>query len=126
MVILSLLRLDEYAGGKPEWQGVIGADCPELNDQKLYDHWHRHTKHCPSCRQSVILIDRIKYLCQNLTALLAILGLLLIATNLPVKIVLIPVLLSILSLVSYYKLDSTRELFMSSIPKKGLPVVKLF
>lgn len=118
--------LDEFAGGKPEWQGVTGADCPESNDQQLYNRWHRHTKHCPSCRQSVILIDKIKYFCRNFTAVLAILGLLLIAINLPVKIVLIPVLLSILSLILSYKLDSTREIFMSSIPKKGLPVVKLF
>ena len=118
--------LDAFAGGKPEWQGITEAPFAELNDEQLYDRWHRHTKHCPSCRQSVILIDKVQNFCQNFTLVLAILGLLLIATNLPVKILLIPVLLSILNLICFYKLDSIRERFISSLPKKGLPVVKLY
>ncbi|MDJ0569668.1 MAG: Rieske 2Fe-2S domain-containing protein [Pleurocapsa sp. MO_192.B19] len=118
--------LDEFAGGQPEWQGVTEAPFQELNNEQLYDRWHRHTKHCPSCRQSVILIDKVKDFCLNFTAVLAILGLLLIAINLPIKIILIPVWLGILSLICFYKLDSIRESFLSSIPKKGLPVVKLY
>ncbi len=118
--------LDEFAGDKPQWQGATEVPFQELNDEQLYDRWHRHTKYCPNCRQSIILIDRVKDFCQNFTAVLAILGLLLIAINFPVKIVLIPVLLGILSLICFYKLDSIRERFLSSIPKKGLPVVKLY
>ncbi len=98
----------------------------ELNHEQLYDRWHKHTKHCPSCRQSLILIDKIKDFCQNFTAVLAILALLLIAINLPIKIIFIPVLLGILSLICSYKLDSMRQRFLSSIPKTGLPVVKLY
>ncbi|NET16727.1 MAG: Rieske 2Fe-2S domain-containing protein [Okeania sp. SIO1H6] len=118
--------LDEFAGGKPEWQGVTETPFLELNDEQLYDRWHRHTKYCPSCRQSLILIDKIKDFCQNFTAVLAILALFLIAINLSVKIILLPVLLSILSLICSYKLDSIRQGFLTSIPKTGLPVVKLY
>ncbi|MDJ0676806.1 MAG: Rieske 2Fe-2S domain-containing protein [Calothrix sp. MO_167.B42] len=118
--------LDEFAGGKPAWQGFTEVPFQELSDEKLYDRWHRHTKHCPSCRQSLVLIDKVKDFCQNLTMALVILALLLIAINLPIKIVLIPVLLGILSLIFSYKLDSIRESFISSIPKKGLPVVELW
>ncbi|WP_205127651.1 aromatic ring-hydroxylating dioxygenase subunit alpha [Okeania hirsuta] len=118
--------LDEFAGGKPEWQGIKETPFLELNDEQLYDRWHRHTKHCPSCRQSLILIDKIKDFCQNFTAVLAILALFLIAINLSVKIILLPVLLSILSLICSYKLDSIRQGFLTSIPKTGLPVVKLY
>ncbi|MGD1806497.1 Rieske 2Fe-2S domain-containing protein [Dapis sp. BLCC M126] len=118
--------LDEFAGGKPEWQEITETAFQELNDEQLYDRWHRHTKHCPSCRQSLILIDKVKDFCQNFTAALAILALLLIAINVPVRIIFIPVLLGILSLICSYKLDSIRHSFLSSIPTKGLPVVKLY
>ena len=118
--------LDEFAGGKPAWQGVAEAPFQELSDEQLYDIWHRHTKHCPSCRQSLVLIDKIKNFCQNLTGGLTILALLLIAINLPIKIVLIAVLFGILGLICSDKLGSLRERFVSSIPKKGLPVVELY
>ena len=85
----------------------------------------RHTNYCPSCRQSLILIDKVKDFCQNFTAVLTILALVLIAINLPVKIALTPALLGILSLIFSYKLDSIRQRFLSSIPTKGLPIVKL-
>lgn len=118
--------LDEFAGGKPEWQGVKEAPFQELNDQQLYDRWHMHTKHCPSCRQSLIFIDRVKDYCLNFTVVSVILGLLLIIINLPLKIDLIPVLIGILSLICSIRLNSIRERFITSIPKKGLPVVKLY
>ena len=118
--------LDEFAGGEPEWQGAKATPFQELNDQELYDRWHKHTKHCPSCRQPLILVDKIKDYCQKLTLILTILALLFIIINLPMKIVLIPVLLGILSLIGSYKLDSLRGRFLSSIPNNGLPVVKLF
>jgi phenylpropionate dioxygenase-like ring-hydroxylating dioxygenase large terminal subunit len=118
--------LDEFAGGQPEWQGVKAVPFQELTDEQLYDRWHQHTKHCPSCRRSLILIDKIKDYCQKLTIVLTILSLLFIVINLPIKIVLIPVLLGILSLSGFYQLDSMRQRFLSSIPKTGLPVVKLY
>ena len=118
--------LDEFGGGKPAWQGITEEPFQELSDEQLYDIWHRHTKHCPNCRKSLVLIDKVRDYCQNFTAVLAILALLLIVVNLPTRIVLIPVLLGILSLICSYKLGSIRERFISSIPKKGLPVVELY
>lgn len=72
------------------------------------------------------MIDKVKNFCQILTVVLTILALLLIAINLPINIVIIPVLVGLLSLICDYKLDSIREHFLSSIPKKGLPVVELY
>jgi phenylpropionate dioxygenase-like ring-hydroxylating dioxygenase large terminal subunit len=118
--------LDEFAGGKPSWQGVTERPFQELSDEQLYDIWRRHTKHCPNCRQSLVFIDKVKDFCQNFTPVLTILALLLIVINLPLKIVFIPVLLGILSLICSYRLSSIRERFISSIPKTGLPVVKLY
>ncbi|MBD2253248.1 Rieske 2Fe-2S domain-containing protein [Nostoc parmelioides] len=118
--------LDEFAGGKPAWQGVEEVPFQELSDEQLYDIWHRHTKHCPSCRQSLILIDKIKDFCQNLTLGLTILALLLMVINLPIRVCITPALMGILSLIGSYKLDSIRQRFLSSIPKKGLPVVELY
>ncbi|NER30286.1 MAG: Rieske 2Fe-2S domain-containing protein [Symploca sp. SIO1C4] len=118
--------LDEFAGGKPAWQGITEAPFQELSDEQLYDRWHRHTKYCPSCRQSLVLIDKIKDFCLNFTVVLSISALLLIIINLPTRIVLLPVLLAILNLICFYKLDLFRARFISSIPKKGLPVVELY
>jgi len=118
--------LDEFAGGKPQWQEVTETSFQELNDEQLYDRWNRHTKYCPSCRQSVFFIDQVNSFCQNLTLVLAIFALFLIVINMPVKIVLIPILFGIFSLIGFYKLDPIRERFLSSIPKKGLPIVKLY
>ena len=126
------MRKSYYRKSRDYWCWTWGLGCccgtplQELSDEQLYDIWHRHTKHCPSCRQSLVLIDKVKDYCQNFTAVLAILALLLILINLPTKIVLIPVLLGILSLICSYKLGSIRERFISSIPKKGLPVVELY
>ena len=118
--------LDEFAGSKPVWHWVAEASSQELNDEQLYDIWHRHTKHCASCRQSLVLIDKVQNLCQKLTLGLTILALLIIVINLPINIVVLPVLFGILSLIFNYKLDLIRERFLSSIPKKGLPVVELY
>ncbi len=73
-----------------------------------------------------MLIDKVKDFCQNFTAVLAILGCLVIAINLPLKIIWLLVFLSLLSLIGADKLDGIRERFLSSIPPKGLPVVKLY
>ncbi|NET57705.1 MAG: Rieske 2Fe-2S domain-containing protein [Symploca sp. SIO2E6] len=118
--------LDKFAGGKPAWQGVTAAAFPELSDEQLYDRWHRHTKHCPSCRQSLLLLTKIQGFCQGFTAISGILALLLIVINFPLKIVLIPVLLGILNLLCFYRLESICHRFISSIPQRGLPVVKLY
>jgi len=118
--------LDKFAGGQPAWQGVTAAPFRELSDEQLYDRWHRHTKHCPSCRQSLLLLDKIMNLCQLLTGILVIIALLLIVINLSVKIVLIPVLLGMLNLLLFYKIGSIRHRFISSIPQQGLPIVQLY
>lgn len=117
--------LDECAGGQPEWQGLTEVPFQELSAQEIYDRWHKHTKFCPDCRKSLVLITNVKELCQKLTVVLAVLALLLIAVNLSTKIVLIPVLVGILIFVLSFKLDAVRERFLSGIPKGELPIVKL-
>ncbi len=117
--------LDEFGGGQPEWQGVQVTSFPELTEQELYDRWHRHTKHCPNCRQSLFLLDKLKKYCQILLLLLTIINLGLIIFHLPLNMVLIPVLIGILILFFFYKLDSFHHRFLSYIPKSGLPIVKL-
>ncbi len=116
--------LDSFADGKPDWQNIETISFQALNDQQLYDRWHKHTKHCPSCRQSVLLIDKIRNLCQILAVGLAVLTLVLIGFELPILIAFLPIPLSLLSLYLIPKLDAIRQKFISSIPVEGLPIVK--
>ncbi|MHC5721151.1 MAG: Rieske 2Fe-2S domain-containing protein, partial [Nostoc sp.] len=51
--------LEEFAGGSPSWQGCVEGGVKQLNDEQLYDRWHRHTKHCPSCRNSLIFTEKV-------------------------------------------------------------------
>jgi len=118
--------LDEFGGGKPGWEDVTEPPFSEISDEQLYDIWHKHTKYCPSCQQSLVFIDKVKDLCQSSTLVLTILALLLTMINLPMKIILIPVLLGILSLIVSDQINSIRTRFITSIPQKGLPVVKLY
>ena len=118
--------LDEFAGGKPSWFGCQEESVKQLNDEQLYDRWHRHTKHCPSCRQSVVFIEKVQTFCQISTAVLALLSLLFILIGIPLKLVLISTIIGVLSSFFLYKLDDIRQLFFNSIPRRGLPLVKLY
>ncbi|ACK69420.1 Rieske (2Fe-2S) domain protein [Gloeothece citriformis PCC 7424] len=118
--------LDEFAGGQPAWQGNLQKSHKSLSDEQLYDRWHRHTKHCPSCRNSVIFIEKVQKACNIATIGLVLLTLVFSLLNLPLTLVLATTGLGVLSLFFSEKLEDIRHLFLSSIPRKGLPVVKVF
>jgi phenylpropionate dioxygenase-like ring-hydroxylating dioxygenase large terminal subunit len=118
--------LDEFAGGQPAWQGVTEAPFQKLSDEQLYDIWNRHTKQCPNCQQSLVLVDKIRERCQIFAVALAALALFLTVINLPTHISLVLLALGLLSLIFSYQLIPLRERFISSIPKTGLPIVKLY
>jgi phenylpropionate dioxygenase-like ring-hydroxylating dioxygenase large terminal subunit len=118
--------LDEFAGGSPSWQGNVEGSVKQLNEQQLYSRWHRHTKHCPSCRNSVILIEKVRKICNILTVVFALLTLVLILIGVPLKLVIISTIIGILSSFLSYISDDIRQLFLSSVPKRGLPLIKLY
>lgn len=118
--------LDEFAGGKPSWQNGVENKIQQVNDEQLYDRWHRHTKYCPSCRNSVSFIKKVQKLCQISTVVFALLTLVLSLFKIPLPLVLISPILGVLSLLLSYKLDELRHLFLSSIPQRGLPEVNLY
>lgn len=118
--------LDQFAGGGPSSSGCVEESVKEVNDEQLYDRWHRHTKHCPSCRNSVSFIEEVRRYCNICTGLFAVLTLVFVLIGIPLKLALISTTLGVLSLFFSYMLDDLRQLFVSSIPKRGIPLVKLY
>lgn len=118
--------LDEFAGGHPAWQVGVEKSLTQLNEEQLYDRWHRHTKHCPSCRNSMILLDKTRVFCNISTFTFALLTLVFLLIEIPLKLVLLSTIIAVLSLLFSYISDDIRQLFVSSISKRGLPLVKLY
>ncbi|MFM2063297.1 MAG: hypothetical protein RLZZ507_2967 [Cyanobacteriota bacterium] len=118
--------LDEFAGGSPAWSGDIKASFQELDDQQLFDRWNRHTKHCPSCRNSLMLIEKAQRICNISTVVFAILALLLIIIGVPVQLAVISTIIAVVSSLAFYLLDDLRHRFLSSVPKRGIPWLKLY
>ncbi|OUL20944.1 Rieske 2Fe-2S domain-containing protein [Nostoc sp. 106C] len=118
--------LDEFAGGSPAWADSLKGSTKDLNNEQLYDRWHRHTKLCPDCRGSMLLIEQVRTICQIVTGLFLLLTLVFMLIGISVKLVAIAIILSILSLLSTSFLDDFKQVFISSIPKRGLPVVTLY
>lgn len=118
--------LDEFAGGDPTWAECLEDSAKDLNSEQLYERWHRHTKLCPNCRRSVLFIEKVQTICQISTGLLTLLTLVFLLIGIPLKIVLITPILGILSVLLSYVLGDLKQLFISSIPKRGLPVVTLY
>ncbi|MBF2004594.1 MAG: Rieske 2Fe-2S domain-containing protein [Chlorogloeopsis fritschii C42_A2020_084] len=116
--------LDEFAGGSPGWAVSLESSAKNLNNEQLYDRWHRHTKLCPHCRNSVLFIEKVRTYCQIGTGFLALLTLVLLLLGIPLKLVLTTTILGVLSLLCSYILEDFKQLFLSSIPKRGLPWVK--
>lgn len=58
-IVIFCKWLDEFVGGKFEWEGVIEIGFKELNDEELYDCWYRYIKYCFSCWKFLILIEKI-------------------------------------------------------------------
>lgn len=118
--------LDEFAGGSPFWEGGIEDRVKDVNDEQLYDRWHRHTKFCPSCRDAMSFIEQVQTICHRCTLTFALLTLILLLIGSPLKLALISTVFEVLSLFFASKLDGLRQLFLSSIPQSGLPLVKLY
>ncbi|MGL5075308.1 MAG: Rieske 2Fe-2S domain-containing protein, partial [Waterburya sp.] len=118
--------LDEFAGGNPAWQGCVEDNVKQLDNEQLYDRWHRHTKHCPSCRNSVILLEKARNFGNICSLVFGLLTLVLILIGIPLQLVLISTIMGVLSLLLSYMSDDFRQLFLSSISKRGLPLVQLY
>lgn len=118
--------LDEFAGGSPGWADSLKDSAKDLNTEQLYDRWHRHTKLCPNCSSSVLLIEQVRTICQIVTGLLLLLALGLMLIGISLKIGAIAIILAILSFLSSSLLEDFKQVFISSIPKRGLPVVTLY
>lgn len=122
--------LDEYANGNPSYE-YKEAKIPQItNEEHLYDRWHRHSKNCPSCRQSLVLIEDFRKKSYTSSVVFSLLTLILILTSIivdiPVQIPFISTILAVLSVLLSRLTDDWRHSFLSSIPKKGLPVLNLF
>ena len=118
--------LDQFAGGTPSWQGERKEAAKELSEEQLYDRWHRHTKYCPSCRSTVDFLEKMRRFSNISAGVFALLSLVLVLISLPVQLIAVSTVLSVLSLISSYLSDDWRQLFFSSIPRRGLPIVKLY
>jgi phenylpropionate dioxygenase-like ring-hydroxylating dioxygenase large terminal subunit len=118
--------LDEFAGGSPAWEADIKHSFQELDDQKLFDRWNRHTKHCPDCRNSLLLIEKSQKICNISTIVFIALALLLILVNMPVQLAIISIIMAVVSSLIFYLLDDLRYRFLSSVPNRGIPLVRLF
>ncbi|ERT05514.1 rieske domain protein [Lyngbya aestuarii BL J] len=114
--------LDKFAGGEP----FENDNIKELSSEQLYDRWHRHTKHCPTCRKAVLRLEKIRSFCQFSAIIFLILALVIIPFGISAKFSLSLVILAGLSLFGLFASDHIRHLFLSSIPSKGLPIVKLY
>ncbi len=118
--------LDEFGGGNPAWVDSLEGNTKDLNNEQLYDRWHRHTRLCPNCRSSVLFIEKMRTICQIFTGFLPLLTLVFLLISIPIKLSLITTILAILSLLLSSVLEDFKQLFISSIPKIGLPVVTLY
>lgn len=118
--------LDEFAGGSPAWQGFGEEKFQELHDEQLYDRWHRHTKYCPACRNSVSFLEKVQKFANISAGLFALLTLVLILIGINLKVVILTTIFAVLSLLLSYISDDIRHLFISSLPKRGLPLMQLY
>ena len=117
--------LDEFAAGSPAWEGEIKASFQALDDHQLLDRWHRHTKHCPSCRNYLLFIEKAQRICNISILVFAVLALLFILKNVPVQLAVISTIIAVVSCSAFYLLDDLKYRFLSSVSKRGIPWLKL-
>ncbi|MGB7439782.1 MAG: Rieske 2Fe-2S domain-containing protein [Coleofasciculaceae cyanobacterium] len=118
--------LDEFAAGAPSWQENREEGRKELSEEQLYDRWHRHSKYCPSCRSTVDFLEKVRRFSNIGAGVFALLSLVLVLIGIPVQLAVISTVLVVFSLILSYLSDDWRQLFFSSIPRRGLPIVKLY
>lgn len=114
--------LEKIAGGDP----FGGAVLTKHSDEKLYDRWHRHSKHCPQCRNSIVILEKIRTTCDRIGKILILLALASLIIELSLKIAAILTIFGLLCLWSKTIIEDKKRDFMTSIPKHGLPEVNLY
>ena len=118
--------LDEFAGGKPAWENCENKPYNTLTDEQLYDRWHRHTKYCPSCRSSVVFLEKIQQYSRYLIIIFSMLTLLFLVIPISIKLAFLSTVFTVLSILIGLLSEDLCHGFMSSIPRHGLPVRKLY
>ena len=114
--------LEEVANGDPFGK----TNLETISAEQRYDRWHRHSKFCPHCRKSVEILEQIRIFCDRVGKIFILLALISIIVGLSFKIAVIFTTFGLLSFwAKAIALDNTHN-FMSSIPKHGLPEVKLY
>lgn len=128
--ILTFRKWLDLAGGTPAWeidiQSNLNSNFQELHDEQLFERWHRHTKHCPDCKKSLQLIEKLQNISQKTAILFLVLTLFLIILPLPAKLAIISTIIAVLSFWGFYLLDDLRHRFFTSLPKRGIPKMQLF
>lgn len=124
--IITFRKWLDLAGGTPGWETDIQSNFQELNDEQLFDRYHRHTKHCPDCQKSLQLIEKWQQILQKAAIVFTVLTLLLIIIPLPAKLAIISTIFAVMSSWGFYLLDDLRYKFLTSVPKRGLPKMQLF
>ena len=114
--------LEKCAGGDPFGE----ANLKRLPDEKLYERWNRHSKLCPHCRNSVEILAKIRELGHQSAKLLILLALGSIVIGISLKIGAALIILGLLSFWGSSYVEDKRADFLTSIPKRGLPEVKLY
>ena len=114
--------LEKCAGGDPFGE----ANLKRLPDEKLYERWNRHSKLCPHCRNSVEILAKIRELGDQSGKLLILLALGSIVIGISLKIGAALIILGLLSFWGSSYVEEKRADFLTSIPKRGLPEVKLY
>jgi phenylpropionate dioxygenase-like ring-hydroxylating dioxygenase large terminal subunit len=118
--------LDEFADGGPFSENNDDNKYRELTDEQLYDRWYRHTQYCPSCQSAVTFLDKLQTYSQITTIILVVITLIFLLIPISIKWGIVSTIIAIITLLLSNKIDDIRHLFMSSLPKKGLPRVNLY
>ncbi|MGF1485866.1 MAG: Rieske 2Fe-2S domain-containing protein, partial [Prochloraceae cyanobacterium] len=114
--------LEEFAGGDPFGETKLEP----ISEDKLYDRWHRHSKYCPHCRKSVEILEKISNIWDRIAKISILLAAIAIISPIPLKIGAVLIILGLLSFWASIYTENKRHDFISSIPKRGIPEVKLY
>lgn len=118
--------LDEFAGGKPTWEKVEEKPYQPLTNEQLYDRWYQHTQYCPSCQSSLIFLEKVQKYSRYLMVICSLLTLFLLVLPLSVNFAILSLVCAVMSVFIYYLCEDLSHGFYSSLPKRGLPIRKLY
>ncbi|MGF1489587.1 MAG: Rieske 2Fe-2S domain-containing protein [Prochloraceae cyanobacterium] len=123
--------LEEFAGGEPFKKET---HFEVLSDEKLYERWHKHSKFCPHCRNSLKILEKIRIIADWSSRVLGLLSLITLLISMVFAnnngiFFKIALLLAILTWFCFWfsiYLEDKKHLFLSSIPKHKLPEIQLY